>query len=226
MPRVYGVQDDDQKVSGWMSEDDTVSPPTGETAVLESTIRAADPPGAEGRIQSGGKWDGTSYTAPVGDEFYQPYDTSTELGELQAAAVLAHDALVDWEGQADSIGHLKPTALRATVHDFLVWAHPGLAKVCLSTHWTLAQRIKVCEETVSGPADVTDIYDFYDVADAVQATAVPTSPVLFANPGSLARIPLGTCVSETAETDITDNWAATPDADKLFNARWVDDITA
>ena len=98
MPRVYGVQDDDQKVSGWMSEDDTVSPPTGETAVLESTIRAADPPGAEGRIQSGGKWDGTSYTAPVGDEFYQPYDTSTELGELQAAAVLAHDALVDWEG--------------------------------------------------------------------------------------------------------------------------------
>ena len=160
MPRVYGVQDDDQKVSGWMSEDDTVSPPTGETAVLESTIRAADPPGAEGRIQSGGKWDGTSYTAPVGDEFYQPYDTSTELGELQAAAVLAHDALVDWEGQADSIGHLKPTALRATVHDFLVWAHPGLAKVCLSTHWTLADRIKVCEETVSGPADVTDIYDF------------------------------------------------------------------
>ena len=125
MPRVYGVQDDDQKVSGWMSEDDTVSPPTGETAVLESTIRAADPPGAEGRIQSGGKWDGSSYTAPVGDEFYQPYDTSTELGELQAAAVLAHDALVDWEGQADSIGHLKPTDLRATVHDFLVLGASG-----------------------------------------------------------------------------------------------------
>ena len=36
MPRVYGVQDDDDKLSGWMSEDETETAPTGETAVLES----------------------------------------------------------------------------------------------------------------------------------------------------------------------------------------------
>ena len=67
MPRVYGVQDADDKLSGWMSEDETDAAPTGETAVLESLIRAADPPGADGRIQSGGHWDGTTYTPPVGE---------------------------------------------------------------------------------------------------------------------------------------------------------------
>ena len=34
MPRVYGVQDADEKLSGWMSEDETATAPTGETAVL------------------------------------------------------------------------------------------------------------------------------------------------------------------------------------------------
>ena len=90
MPRVYGVQDADDKLSGWMSEDETDAAPTGETAVLESLIRAADPPGADGRIQSGGHWDGTTYTPPAGDEFFLPYDATTAAGMVKDAA---HDMM-------------------------------------------------------------------------------------------------------------------------------------
>ena len=86
MARVWGVQDADNKLSGWVSEDETEAAPTGETAVLESVIRAADPPGADGRIQSGGHWDGTTYTPPVGDEFYLPFDPTTDVGSVQVAA--------------------------------------------------------------------------------------------------------------------------------------------
>ena len=86
MPRVYGVQDADDKLSGWISEDETDTAPTGETAVLESVIRAADPPGADGRIQSGGHWDGTTYTPPAGDEFFLPYDPTTADGMVKDAA--------------------------------------------------------------------------------------------------------------------------------------------
>ena len=73
MARVWGVQDADEKLSGWTSEDETDVAPTGETAVLESVIRAFDPPGAEGRIQSGGHFNATTgYTAPVGDDYFVP----------------------------------------------------------------------------------------------------------------------------------------------------------
>ena len=85
MPRVYGVQDADEKLSGWMSEDETATAPTGETAVLESTIRAADPPGADGRIQSGGHWDGTTYTPPAGTEYFIP---STNIVAIAANNML------------------------------------------------------------------------------------------------------------------------------------------
>ena len=95
MPRVYGVQDADNKLSGWMSEDETETAPTGETAVLESTIRAADPPGADGRIQSGGHWDGTTYTPPVGDEFFLPFDPTTDAGTVKVAAHAMMDTFDD-----------------------------------------------------------------------------------------------------------------------------------
>ena len=89
MPRVYGVQDADEKVSGWMSEDETDSAPMGETAVLESDFRAFDPPGADGRIQGGGHFNATTgYTPPEGDEFYQPLDLTTDVGMLKHAASL------------------------------------------------------------------------------------------------------------------------------------------
>ena len=40
---------------------------TGSTWVLESTIRAATPPGATDPILPGATWDGTTYTAPAGE---------------------------------------------------------------------------------------------------------------------------------------------------------------
>ena len=83
--------------------------------------------------------------------------------------------------------------------------------------------IKVCDDTGTGPLDVTDIYSFYDAAVNL---SVPTSPVLFARPDTLVRIDLDACISESAEIDITDHWAATPDADDLLNARWANGIVA
>ena len=51
MARRYFVDDSDNTISG-LTDIDEVEVPTGYSAVLESTIRAVDPPGADGRIRS------------------------------------------------------------------------------------------------------------------------------------------------------------------------------
>ena len=65
MARRYWVQTSDSKITG-LSDIDTVAVPDDHDAVLETVIRVSGPPGADGRIQAGGKWDGAHYTPPQG----------------------------------------------------------------------------------------------------------------------------------------------------------------
>ena len=92
MPRRYFVQTSDDKITG-LTDIDAVAVPDDHTAVLETVIRAADPPGADGRIQAGGKWDGSAYTAPSGGGVLDAYDDSTALGRRKIAATELHEYL-------------------------------------------------------------------------------------------------------------------------------------
>ena len=132
MPRVYGVQDADDKLSGWMSEDETETAPTGETAVLESVIRAADPPGADGRIQSGGHWDGTTYTPPVGDEFFLPFDPTTDAGTVKVAA---HGMMDTFD---DALDFLERNAN--------LWPAENITKAKEGIHWQWVNTARCCSE--------------------------------------------------------------------------------
>ena len=92
MARRYFVDDSDNTISG-LTDIDEVEVPTGYSAVLEGTIRAVDPPGADGRIRSGSTWDGSTYTAATPNGLLIPYDPDTELGRRQIASTTLHQYL-------------------------------------------------------------------------------------------------------------------------------------
>ena len=172
MPRVYGVQDADNKLSGWMSEDETETAPTGETAVLESVIRAADPPGADGRIQSGGHWDGTTYTPPVGDEFFLPFDPTTDAGTVKVAAHGMMDTFDDALDFLERSANLWPAENITNAKEGIHWQWVNTARVCLNSTRTPANRIKICEESASFPSDVSSPIEYVDGMGG--ETALPT----------------------------------------------------
>ena len=58
----------------------------------------------------------------------------------------------------------------------------------LSTHWTVAQRVKFAEESASGTADANTAAGFTELVeqareDGVDAIAAPTSRVIWVNAG-------------------------------------------
>ena len=169
MPRVYGVQDADDKLSGWMSEDETETAPTGETAVLESVIRAADPPGADGRIQSGGHWDGSTYTPPAGTEYFIP---STNIVAIAANAML--DALEGGLAYIEENRLFWPQAIASAAIDGIHWQIINSARIALNSTRTAAFRQKFCEESASWPSGVNgNAREYADAFAALQTFAVP-----------------------------------------------------
>ena len=182
MPRVYGVQDADNKLSGWISEDETDIAPTGETAVLESAIRAADPPGAEGRIQSGGHWDGTTYTPPVGDELFLPFNPTTDVGSVQVAAGVV-EAFFDQMLQfIDDNGNAWTDDQKTKAREGIYWQRIQMTRYCLSATHTAARRLKFCEECISLPDGVNGDTTTYVDAFGVDSIALPTKDWSWVNP--------------------------------------------
>ena len=113
---------------------------------MESTIRAADPPGADGRIQSGGHWDGTTYTPPAGDEYFIP---STNI-----VAIAAHNMLDVFDA---GLGYIEDNRLfwsQAVVSaaiDGISWQIINTARIALNATRTASFRQKFCEESASWP---------------------------------------------------------------------------
>ena len=86
--RRWIVQTSDGKLIGF-TDDQDVDPPDAAfaTFVLESVIRAADPPGATGEILPLGTWDGTDYTAPSGGGIVVHIDPTSAIGGVQEACI-------------------------------------------------------------------------------------------------------------------------------------------
>ena len=106
-----------------LSDDDDFAVPTDQTAVLETVIRAADPPGASGRIQAGGKWDGAAYTAPSGDGILVPFDADTDLGRKQIAATTLHNWFHAISAAVHAVRHEKPQIDVTRAEQFIAMGH-------------------------------------------------------------------------------------------------------
>ena len=220
MARVWGVQDADEKLSGWTSEDETDAAPTGETAVLESAIRAFDPPGAEGRIQSGGFFNATTgYTAPAGTEYFVP---PANIVAVAAAAMLdTFDDAVEYI-LANRQAWPEVHVLRAI--DGIHFQAIAAARAALNTTRTALNRQKFCEESASWPTGVNgDVRQYVDAI--VAADKQPSSVFSWVADDSDPPSRVTTSTAFDGFEAPTTNLADAPTSAELIDRSWIDAIT-
>ena len=225
MARVWGVQDADDKLSGWVSEDEAELAPTGETAVLESVIRVADPPGANGRIQSGGHWDGTTYTPPVGNEYFIPYDPTTDAGMVKDAA---HDMMDVFDDALTYIADNRLTWAADVVEkaiEGIHWQAINSARVALNATRTHARRQKFCEESASWPNGVNgNVREYVDAFGGNSPPSLPTKDWCWVNPEVDPFVRHTVTVGSNTGFGSATNVEDAPSSVKLIGRAWIDDI--
>ena len=137
--------DDTSDILKTLVTDDTLTAPTGETAVAKTTIETA----CGCSVYLGGTWDGTTYAPPAG--ITTAIDSTTDIGGVQAscAAMLdtfdvalayIHDNRLAWTEDA-----------RAKAETGISWQIINSARVALNATRTHARRQKFCEESASWP---------------------------------------------------------------------------
>ena len=138
-----------------------------------------------------------------------------DVDRLQWAARGANDALKGLSRAADSlVGRLFSSAEGAPVHDWLVYSFHGLARVCRSAHWTIAQRVAFCG-AMPGPVDVLAFY-----REVATAATTPTSAVLLADPDTGARVAPARAGAVTMGAEA--NLGADPPRADIVSGAWID----
>ena len=175
--RRWIVQTSDGKLIGF-TDDQDVEPPDAAfaTFVLESVIRAADPPGATGEILPLGTWDGTDYTAPSGGGIVVHIDPTSAIGEVQtacenmldvfdAALAFIHDNRFAWQDD-----------VRTKAVEGIYWQITNTVRVALNSTRTHDRRQKFCEESASWPDGVNgDVGQYVDAfIDTGSPPALPS----------------------------------------------------
>ena len=215
--RRWFVQDDDGRIVA-MTDDDGAYTPAGTTAVTDATIRAADPPGADGPINFFGTWDGTTYTAPP--NLLPVIDPTTDQGMVQVAA---HAMMSTFEAAIAFISENRVAWRPATVAaalDGIHWQLVACSRVALSSTRTAARRVKFMEECASWPAGVSgDVVLFVDAMDGIQANA--TWSWVDPETDPFTRHPIAMAGAGFAGAT---NIEAAPSSADLIGRRWVADI--
>ena len=221
MPRRYWVQTSDSKITG-LTDIDTVAVPDDHTAVLETVIRVSDPPGADGRIQAGGKWDGAHYTPPEGGGVLAAYDDSTELGRRKIAATKLHDYLQNTTAGIHAVRHEKPTKDTGVAEQFIAMAHwANYVAFSMSTIDIDAFEAWV-EAMMEGAADFTTVQEFFEKSHTIDDDSVPSEACAWADPTNAVRTLLSeakgasTGASGFFENETTDLTMVT-----LGNGEWI-----
>ena len=223
--RRWLVQTSDGKLLGF-TDDQDVDPPDAAfaTFVLESVIRAADPPGATGDILPLGTWDGTTYTAPSGGGIVEHIDPTSAIGGVQEACkdmldvfdvALAYiwDNRFAWTEDA-----------RTKAEEGIYWQRINSARVALNPTRTHARRQKFCEESASWP-DATNgnVREYVDVWAATGSLTLPTKDFSWVNPEGdpYVRHPVGTATTQFQSATNVEN---APSSAKLIGRDWLNDI--
>ena len=186
MPRRYFVQTSDEKITG-LTDIDAVAVPDDHTAVLETVIRAVDPPGSDGRIQAGGKWDGSAYTAPSGGGVLGAYDDSTALGRRKIAATKLHEYLQVLTAGIHAVRHEKPTHDVTVAEQFIAMVHwANYVTFNMSTIDIDAFEAWV-EAMMEGAADFTTVQEFFEKSHTIDDDSVPSEACAWADPTNAVR---------------------------------------
>ena len=167
MARRYFVDDSDNTISG-LTDIDEVEVPTGYSAVLESTIRAVDPPGADGRIRSGSTWDGSTYTAATPTGLLIPYDADTELGRKQIASTILHDYLKSVTEGVHAVRHEKPQIDVERAEQFIAMAHWANYITAHMSTINIDQFEAWTDAMITGAADVTSVQTYFEEAHTLR----------------------------------------------------------
>ena len=135
------------------------------------------------------------------------------IDRLQWAARGAVDALRGLSRAArDLVGRVYASPEGASAHDWIAHTLPGLARVCRSTAWTIAQRVAFCERTAA--LSVADLY-----GQAPTATT-PTAAVVLTDPATAAVASLTGSAEATAT--VSPNWGAAPTIASMADGTWID----
>lgn len=218
----------DSEIVG-LSDNDDFPVPTDETAVLDSVIRAADPPGANGRIQSGGEWDGAAYTAPSGAGVLVPLDPDTELGRKQIAATTLHNWLHGTSAGVHAIRHEKPQIDVQRAEQFIAMAHWANYLVAHMATITIDLFEAWVTQMIVGASDVTSIQTYFEKAHLLDDSKVPLEACAWANPVDASAVILNLAREKstqgTVNSGVTGTWFENEEPDltmiDLGNGSWI-----
>ena len=222
--RRWFVQTSDDKIISF-TDDDGAPTPTGTTAVADSVIRAADPPGATGEITPLGTWDGTTYTAPSGGGINPPaYDPATDSGQVKDAAndmMDVFDAALAFIQENRAVW--RPAAVAKAVTG-IHWQIVNSARIALNSTRTHARRQKFLEESASWPTGTNgNATDYVDVFNGNDGIGTPTKDFSWVNPEMDPFTRVTVAMAATAFQSATNVENAPPTADLLGRA-WINDI--
>ena len=193
----------------------------GTSAVLDETIRMADPPGPDGPIYQGGTWDGTTYayTPPAGATVH--IDPTTDIGGVQTACA---DMLDTFEAALNYISDNRLAwqhEARAKARDGIHWQIVNSARVALNATRTHARRQKFCEVSASWPTGLSgDVVQYVD-AMAADDVNTPSKDWSWVNPTTAARNDVGGAANGFGSATDVEN---APGSDKLIGRGWIRDI--
>ena len=210
--------DDASDILKTLVTDDTLTAPTGETAVAKATIETA----CACSIYLGGTWDGTDYTPPAGITITTAIDPTTDQGSVQAAA---HDMLDVFDAALSTIFENRTVWTPENVENAMLgihWMAINAARVALNSTRTAANRLKFLDEAASWPTGVNG--DPPQYVDAMATTVQVSKDFSWVNPETdpPARLNVGAAVMTgfTMATNVED---APPTAD-LIGRKWIDAI--
>ena len=210
--------DDTSNILKTLVTDDTLTAPTGETAVAKTTIETA----CSCSIYLGGTWNATTstYAPPAG--ITTAIDVTTDIGGVQAscaamldtfdnALAFINDNLLAWSDD-----------VRGKAVDGIHWQIINSARVALNATRTHARRQKFCEESASWP-DATngDVRQYLDAVAVNGSTPTKDWSWVMPEPDPYTR----TNTNDAAQgfnnaTNVED----APGSDKLIGRAWLSDI--
>ena len=217
--RRWLVQTADNKIIGGTDDDGVEAPDAAfATLVLDSVIRMADPPGADGVIQAGGFWDGTTYTPPAG--LIPVIDPTTDQGSVQEAA---HAMMSTFEAAISFIEENKqawPAQNIAQAIEGIHWQIIAAARVGLNSTRPASERVKFMEECASWPTGVSgDVALYVDAMSGAISFSGKWSWVEPASPFTRVGVSQADATFENAV-----NVEAAPSSTDLIGRAWIVDI--
>ena len=206
------------------TEDDSLVAPSGQTAVLKSTVDAMH----SGVTLMGGVWDGVAYTAPSGQ--YEPDDLTTDEGVLRAAVRGAMLQLREWYRQVNIEGVAHSHEEVELAHDFLAGGIKGLYlmagnhRTTGNANWTLAQRTAAANALAQGASDITSAWEFFVAMQPGNLVAGPgNGPALWVNVDTGVRVALSETVTNTSNMHLDSDQL--PNYSLLGNTIWIDSLS-